>query len=89
MSENLPVLLEDGPRAGDRFPWVKLKFVTGGPVEDLLDRLDNTRFSLIVIEQPPLPADRLELTGLLRTHVVPAPREYSKSFFLSAAPRWL
>jgi len=72
LSENLPGLPEAGPRAGDRFPWVRLKFSPGTQVEDLFARLDDTRFNLIVIGQPPLPADPPELAGLLRTHVVPA-----------------
>ena len=40
------------PRAGDRFPWMKLVFATGTAAEDLFTRLDDTRFNLILIGQP-------------------------------------
>ncbi|MGH8761473.1 MAG: FAD-dependent monooxygenase, partial [Burkholderiales bacterium] len=40
------------PRAGDRFPWLRLKFWGNCPVEDLFQKLDDTRFNLIVFGQP-------------------------------------
>jgi 2-polyprenyl-6-methoxyphenol hydroxylase-like FAD-dependent oxidoreductase len=71
LSQTLPGLPNGAPRAGDRFPWLRLKFQAGGPTEDLFQRLDDTRFNLIVIGQP-LPADGApDLGGMLRTHVVP------------------
>jgi 2-polyprenyl-6-methoxyphenol hydroxylase-like FAD-dependent oxidoreductase len=70
LSETLAALPDDGPRAGDRFPWLRLKLSPNGPVEDLFARLDDTRFNLIVIGQPSLSADPPELDGLLLTHHV-------------------
>jgi len=70
LSENLPGPHADAPRAGDRFPWLKLRFSSASAPEDLFARLDDTRFNLIVIGQPALRADPPELAGLLRTHVV-------------------
>ena len=70
LSEKLPGLSGDAPRAGDRFPWVHLKFSTDAPAEDLFKRLDDTRFNLIVIGDPPLPAIPPELDGLLVYHRV-------------------
>ena len=32
------------PHAGDRFPWLRLKFTTNGAIEDLFEKLDDTRF---------------------------------------------
>ena len=70
LSETLPGLPEGAPRAGDRFPWMRLMFQANGPVEDLYRKLDDTRFNLIVIGQP-APADGTPgLGGLLRTHGV-------------------
>src|SRR6185503_2386086 len=63
-------LPERGPRAGDRFPWMRLKLSPNGPTEDLFAKLDDTRFNLIVIGQPSLPADPPELDGLVLTHQV-------------------
>jgi 2-polyprenyl-6-methoxyphenol hydroxylase-like FAD-dependent oxidoreductase len=52
LSETLPGLPNAAPRSGDRFPWIRLKFTDGGPREDLYHKLDDTRFTLIVIGQP-------------------------------------
>ena len=57
-----------GPSAGDRFPWLRLRFAPNGPTEDLFARLDDTRFNLILVGQP-LPAG--DQSGPLLVHVVP------------------
>ena len=36
LSESLESVPDDAPHAGDRFPWLHLKFAPGGPVEDLV-----------------------------------------------------
>ncbi len=51
LSETLPGLPEDAPQAGDRFPWLHLKFSPDAPAVDLFARLDDTRFNFIVIGQ--------------------------------------
>lgn len=71
MSETLPGLPEDAPQAGDRFPWLHLKFSPEAPPEDLFARLDDTRFNLIVIGQPSLPLDVPEFNNLVIVHMVP------------------
>ena len=65
LSETLAGLPDGGPRAGDRFPWLRIKLSPQGSVEDLFARLDDTRFNLIVIGQPSLSADLPELNGLI------------------------
>src|SRR5213083_1642988 len=45
LSETLAGLPEAAPRAGDRFPWLRLKFRPNGPTEDLFGKLDDTRFN--------------------------------------------
>lgn len=77
LSETLG-LPESGPQAGDRFPWLRLKFESNGPPEDLFSRLDDTRFNLIVIGARSLPDDssavslfRSAADGLLLTHQIP------------------
>src|SRR5262249_1701020 len=52
ISQNLGPVAEDAPHAGDRFPWLQLRFEAGGPLEDLFQKLDDTRFNLLVIGQP-------------------------------------
>jgi 2-polyprenyl-6-methoxyphenol hydroxylase-like FAD-dependent oxidoreductase len=63
------------PRAGDRFPWLRLRFRTDGPREDLFERLDDTRFNLLVIAQPPPSIDHLGLGDLLDVHAIPPDRD--------------
>jgi 2-polyprenyl-6-methoxyphenol hydroxylase-like FAD-dependent oxidoreductase len=59
------------PRPGDRFPWLRLRFAPGGPAEGLFERMDDTRFQLILVgqEAPALPP---AAAGLVVTHAVPA-----------------
>jgi 2-polyprenyl-6-methoxyphenol hydroxylase-like FAD-dependent oxidoreductase len=60
-----------GPKPGDRFPWLKLRFDRAGVAEDLFARLDDLRFNLIITGQP-APLELARVTGdLIRAHVVP------------------
>jgi 2-polyprenyl-6-methoxyphenol hydroxylase-like FAD-dependent oxidoreductase len=70
LSETLPGLPATAPRAGDRFPWLRLAFSADGPAEDLFARIDDTRFTLLVIGQPAPPGGVPGLGDLLRTLVV-------------------
>ncbi len=70
VSETLNGWPDEAPRAGDRFPWLRLKFSPEAPAEDLFARLDDTRFNLIVIGQPSLPTTVPEINGLLCTHEI-------------------
>ena len=72
LTETLPGLPEAAPRAGDRFPWLRLKLSANGPTEDFFGKLDDTRFTLIVIGQAAPPAGVPGLGDLLRTHVIPS-----------------
>jgi hypothetical protein len=72
LSEALAGLPLDGPRAGDRFPWLRLKFQANGPTEDLFAKLDDTRFTLILIGQPSPAGGVPELGDLLRIQEVPS-----------------
>jgi hypothetical protein len=72
LSQTLEGVPEGAPRAGDRFPWLRLKFQANGPVEDLFAKLDDTRFNLIVIGQTAPPSGAIGLGDLLLTHVIPA-----------------
>ncbi len=95
LSENLPGLPDKGPRAGDRFPWLRLKLEPNGPIEDLFGKVDDTRFNLIVIGQASRPHGALGLDDMLRVLVIPSDpgndRELARaripqpSFFLPAA----
>jgi hypothetical protein len=64
LSQTLEGLPNGGPRAGDRFPWLRLKLASDGSTEDLFEKLDDTRFNLILIGQPlphDVPADHHDL----------------------------
>ncbi len=71
LSESLEGLPDDAPQAGDRFPWLRLKFRPNGSVEDLFQKLDDARFNLIVIGQPPPAEGALGLGDLLRINAIP------------------
>ena len=70
LSQNLEGVPESAPRAGDRFPWMHLRFGAHGPVEDLFQRLDDRRFNLLVIGQPAPPAKGHTLGDLLDVHAI-------------------
>jgi hypothetical protein len=71
LSQSLAGLPGTAPRAGDRFPWLRLKLLPNGAVEDLYQNLDDTRFHLLVMGQPS-PSDEAQGLGdLLRVHAIP------------------
>jgi 2-polyprenyl-6-methoxyphenol hydroxylase-like FAD-dependent oxidoreductase len=72
LSVNQEPLPPEAPQAGDRFPWMQLRFDANAPVEDLFARLEDTHFHLLVF-RPAAPPLGLPPDGeLLRTHVIPA-----------------
>jgi 2-polyprenyl-6-methoxyphenol hydroxylase-like FAD-dependent oxidoreductase len=72
LSQNLPGLPRGAPEAGDRFPWVHLKFNADGEAQDLFEALDDTRFNLVVVGQVP-PASVVQSLGdLCLIHAIPA-----------------
>jgi 2-polyprenyl-6-methoxyphenol hydroxylase-like FAD-dependent oxidoreductase len=70
LSKNQAGVPEGAPRAGERFPWLKLRFGENAPAEDLFERLDDTRFNLLVIGQAAPSGVTAGFGDLLRTHVV-------------------
>jgi 2-polyprenyl-6-methoxyphenol hydroxylase-like FAD-dependent oxidoreductase len=63
----------DAPHAGDRFPWLHLHMQSGGPVVDLFDQLDDTRFTLLLFGAGEVPMDDLPAFGdSLQVHRVPS-----------------
>ncbi len=71
LSKSLSRPPDQAPHPGDRFPWLRLKFSVDGPIEDLFEKLDDTRLTLIVIGQMPRPEGLRHLGELLRTYAVP------------------
>ncbi len=71
LSQSEPGLPEGAPKAGDRFPWLRLKLRPDGPIEDLFQRLDDTAFNLIVVGQAPPTSETLSLVGSCRVLIVP------------------
>ena len=49
-----------------------MKLRPDGPIEDLFEKVDDTRLALIVIGQPAPPAGAVDFGDLLRIHAVPA-----------------
>jgi 2-polyprenyl-6-methoxyphenol hydroxylase-like FAD-dependent oxidoreductase len=73
MSNALPGLPKDAPAAGDRFPWMHLRLEPNGRTEDLFEHLDDTKFNLLMIGQPPIDPDTFDDFGdLLRIQTIAA-----------------
>ncbi len=87
LSEMLPGVPDAAPRAGDRFPWLRLKLSPNGPVEDFYGKLDDTRFTLLLIGQPAPSAGVPGLGDLLRTHVVPSDPANDRELTRAQIPR--
>src|SRR5437899_109281 len=87
LSETLGRLPEAAPRAGDRFPWLRLKFLPNGPTEDLFGELAATRFTLIVIGQVSPSSGVPELGDLLRIHEVPSDPATDRELARAHIPR--
>jgi 2-polyprenyl-6-methoxyphenol hydroxylase-like FAD-dependent oxidoreductase len=71
LAKSLKGLPDNAPRAGDRFPWLRLKLGADGAIEDLFQRMDDTKFNLIVTGQPEPATKELGLGDLLRVHAIP------------------
>lgn len=72
LSTDRPGLSGNGPRAGDRFPWLRVRFSPEGPEEDLFGKLDDTRFTRIVIGRFPSEEGDPALGDLVRTLAIPS-----------------
>jgi hypothetical protein len=70
LSVTLEGLAKGAPIAGDRFPWLKLRLPPDEPAEDLFQKLDDTRFNLLVIGQS-APQAALGPGDLLCVHEIP------------------
>ncbi|HEX7251769.1 MAG TPA: FAD-dependent monooxygenase [Thermoanaerobaculia bacterium] len=63
---------EEAPRGGDRFPWLKVKLSAGGSPEDIFDKLDDTRFNLVVIGQEAPQSLPPRVAELMQVLVIPS-----------------
>jgi FAD binding domain-containing protein len=79
LSRTLDGLSQKAPRAGDRFPWMQLRFQSGTASEDVFERLDDTKFNLIVVGQPAPDAESFGLGDLLQVHSVAAVEENARA----------
>ena len=71
LSQTQSDLGADAPRAGDRFPWLRLRRLPGGPVEDLYSVLDDLHFHLVLFGQAaPAPLEG-GAHAWLRVHTIP------------------
>jgi 2-polyprenyl-6-methoxyphenol hydroxylase-like FAD-dependent oxidoreductase len=86
LSQMLPGLPPASPRAGDRFPWLRLRLRANDPTEDLFGRLDDTRFTLVLVGQPPPPA-LPDLDDVLRTLAVPPDPANDRELARAGIPR--
>jgi 2-polyprenyl-6-methoxyphenol hydroxylase-like FAD-dependent oxidoreductase len=87
LSKSLDRLPEDAPKAGDRFPWLRLKFSAAGPVEDCFQKFSDTHFNLVLVGQPEVVGDALGFGGdSLRVHAVPNDPGNNREFVRARIP---
>jgi len=87
LSEALASLPENGPRPGDRFPWLRLKFQPNGRLEDLYGKLDDTRFTLLVFGQAAPPRGIPELGDRLHIQELPSDPANDRELARAGIPR--
>jgi 2-polyprenyl-6-methoxyphenol hydroxylase-like FAD-dependent oxidoreductase len=72
LSKTLDGVPEEAPRAGDRFPWMRVRLDGTASTGDFFNAIDDTRFTLLLFGQD-APADAsLHFEGRLRIIRVPA-----------------
>ena len=71
LSQTQPDLSADAPRAGDRFPWLRLRRGPDQPVEDLYCALDDLHFHLVLFGQVALNPGEIGADGWLHVHAIP------------------
>jgi 2-polyprenyl-6-methoxyphenol hydroxylase-like FAD-dependent oxidoreductase len=87
LSQSLVGLPESAPKAGDRFPWLKVKLGTNGPREDLYKMLDDTRFNLIAIGELSISGNLSDHDGLLHIHRIPDDPENDEELIRAGIPK--
>jgi 2-polyprenyl-6-methoxyphenol hydroxylase-like FAD-dependent oxidoreductase len=78
---------EKAPRGGDRFPWLNLKLSSSGPVENLFEKLDDTRFNLIVIGQEAPQGFPPRIAELVQLLVIPRDAANDRALEQAKVPR--
>ena len=71
LSQAAASLPGDAPRAGDRFPWLRLELDPAGRAEDLFGALDDTQINLLLFGQPAGEPVMPGVADLLRTYAIP------------------
>ncbi len=71
LSQTQPDLGAAALRAGDRFPWLRLRRLPDGPVEDLFSALDDLHFHLVLFGQAPPALGEGEANSWLSVHAIP------------------
>ena len=71
LSQTQPGMSADAPRAGDRFPWLRLRRLPDGPVEDMFSALDDRHFHLLLFGQAAPTQGEVGADGSLRVHAIP------------------
>ena len=77
---------DDAPRAGDRFPWLSLAFESD-TVEDLFEKLDDTRMTLLAIGQSANAESAFDRGDLLRMLAIPANGANERELARARIPR--
>ncbi|HEX7813382.1 MAG TPA: FAD-dependent oxidoreductase [Burkholderiales bacterium] len=86
LSRSIDAPAGEAPQAGDRFPWLHIRFSKSGPVEDSFQKFDDRAFNLVVIGQP-APSGDSGLEELLTVHAIPEDPFNDKELARAQIPR--
>ena len=86
LSRSTQAFVGETIRAGDRFPWLHLKFSENGAIEDSFRRIEDTKFNLLVFGQPAPDAGILGFGDMISVHAIPAGPENDKELVRAQIP---
>lgn len=86
LSDTAAELPRRSPQPGDRFPWMRVKFSANTEAQDLFEKLDDTRFNLIVFGQPAPSRELFPFSDLLQIHEIPAGPANSRQLARAGVP---
>jgi hypothetical protein len=87
LSETPPGWPQNAPRAGDRFPWLRLKLAPNAPLEDLFAKFDDTRFNLLLIGQRSHSRGLSDYGGHVLIHRIPDDPVNDQAFVRARIPK--
>jgi 2-polyprenyl-6-methoxyphenol hydroxylase-like FAD-dependent oxidoreductase len=75
------------PQAGDRFPWMHLKFAAAVPADDVFEKFDDNVFHLIVFGQSAPRIGAVGFEDIFKVHEIPGHPENDRQLARAGIPK--